>query len=294
MRLFDIYRNRLFNKVLINSPDHYGSMGIELVTDPSTENARCRCYLYGKELICHKPGVVGVLTDEQEQSLCPIALRDIVPIPKGAAESFRSMRDNLHIASHIYKDMPNKGLKEWRGLVSALMSARAHELMPVPEYKPPERPFRNAREAKAAKMKAYVKSPEGQQDRLTRKRPVRPGPSPQEEAAEAAKKARKPTVGLDKKAAKAKVASKSKSSKGVKKAVKRKSVHGTRKTVKEYDLKDLDAIRAKYDDLAALVPPGPGRKAALLKLRKQFTKDYAKVENALHRQKHTAAVRSGK
>lgn len=157
-------------------------MGIELIKDPPADNARCKCYIYGKEMICHKEGIVGILSDEQERALCPKGRTDIVKLPKGVEENFRFMTDNLHIASAEYRKLEEKGLDVWRKMVKEAMKNHRNEKEAVPEYNPPERKPRNFREAQAKRMKSYVKSPEGMADPLTRKKSVRPGPTPEEEA----------------------------------------------------------------------------------------------------------------
>lgn len=98
-------------------------MGI-VIQEEVAKTTPCKCFqLKGDELLCFSQGVVGGLTDEQENTLC--TKKQVNPPTKGQKERIAKFTEAVHAAKERYK---GEGIQQWLGLVGEETKKRGIEL----------------------------------------------------------------------------------------------------------------------------------------------------------------------
>jgi hypothetical protein len=95
-------------------------MGI-VVDEIKAKSTSCECYKLDGELLCWSEGIIGALSDKQEEQFC--TTKNIKPAPKELKRRINDFTEAIHNAQKRYAK-EDKDIKKWLQIVSEEMKKK--------------------------------------------------------------------------------------------------------------------------------------------------------------------------
>ena len=89
-------------------------MGI-IVNEEVAKTTPCKCFKLNEELMCFSKGIIGTLSNEQEEIYC--TSKEIEPATPGQKQRIAKFTEAVHAAKERYDIAGKPGITDWLRLV---------------------------------------------------------------------------------------------------------------------------------------------------------------------------------